>query len=653
MKTALKWILRIVLGIIVLILLFIAGTFATLSIQSKQKEKAAEEKITGPVRHLTLDGYTFRDLNKNGNLDPYEDSRTSVSDRVEDLIFRMTIEEKAGMMLHPFLPEVDSSQDVPGSKLIRLFVSPKDVILNREIRHVTSLLGPDDPVIHVRWHNMIQNLAEQSRLGIPITVSSDPRHSERVGATVTMNAFSRWPDPLGFGAIGDSMTVVEFGRMAAREYRAVGIQTGLHPMADLATEPRWARISGTFGEDAFLSARLTAAYINGWQGDSLSPTSVTCMTKHFPGGGPQEGGWDAHFKYGMNQAYPGNNFEHHLIPFRAAIAAGTAQMMPYYGVPVGQTSEDVGFAFNQEVITGLLKEEMGYQGVVCTDWFVISPYKFLGITFFQGMDHGVEHLECIEKTEKALNAGIDQFGGEYNPQHIIDLVKKGRIPESRIDESVRKLLRIKFQLGLFDNPYVDEDEAREICNNEHFRAAGKEAMLRSMVLLTNGGKDGFRLPLQKSAKVYVMDVDPEVAGQYADVTDNVQDADVVLMHLKAPYELRRGINDGIFHQGSLEFPPGELESISGIMESKPTVVAIYLERPSVIPEIAENAAAVVGHFGATDEVLLELVFGLAQPTGKLPFEMASSMALVTKQKEDVPFDSGDPLFPFGHGLTYE
>lgn len=169
-------------------------------------------------------------------------------------------------------------------------------------------------------------------------------------------------------AIGDPALVEQFADIARQEYLAVGLRVALHPQIDLATEPRWCRIGGTFGEDADLTARLVTAYIRGFQTEHLGPASVATMIKHFPGGGPQLDGEDPHFAYGREQVYPGGHFDYHLRPFRAAIAAGGSQMMPYYGMPIGTPYEEVGFGFNRGVITGLLREQLGFDGIVCTDW---------------------------------------------------------------------------------------------------------------------------------------------------------------------------------------------------------------------------------------------------------------------------------------------
>jgi beta-glucosidase len=311
---------------------------------------------------LTQDGFSFRDLNKNGRLDPYEDSRRPIDERVEDLLSQMTLEEKAGMMFHTMI-----GMNEDGSLLEEIGgVNPhrtSDLVARRLLNHF-NVYEVADPRHMAEWYNRLQKLAERTRLGIPVTISSDPRHAFTQNPATSMMAgkFSKWPEPIGLAATGDPALVEEFGDIARQEYVAVGIRTALHPMADMATEPRWARINGTFGEDAALASQMVSAYIKGFQGDELGPESVACMTKHFPGGGPQKDGEDAHFSYGREQVYPGGNFDYHLIPFEAALEAGTTQIMPYYGMPVGLPIEEVGFGFNKDVITGLSRQESHRRG---------------------------------------------------------------------------------------------------------------------------------------------------------------------------------------------------------------------------------------------------------------------------------------------------
>ena len=275
---------------------------------------------------LTEGDITFRDLNKNGRLDPYEDPRRPIDERVEDLLAQMTLEEKAGLMFHTIAGvNPDGSMAPPPQGFMRTPIA--ELVAERLMNHFNVHALPA-PRLAATWHNRLQELAEGTRLGIPVTISSDPRHAFSNNPLTSFRAagFSQWPEPIGLAATGDPALVEEFGDIARQEYVVLGIRVSLHPMADLATEPRWARINGTFGEDAKLSARLTGAYIRGFQGPALSPASVACMTKHFPGGGPQKDGEDPHFPYGKEQVYPGNNFDYHLIPFDAAFAAGTAQI---------------------------------------------------------------------------------------------------------------------------------------------------------------------------------------------------------------------------------------------------------------------------------------------------------------------------------------
>jgi beta-glucosidase len=604
----------------------------------------AAESVT-----FEIDGRVVRDLNGNGQLDPYEDPRLPLEERVDDLLARMTLEEKAGLMFHPPIgipPEgelLDEPSMLGGDGTTRL-------VAERHLNHFNLYFTPDARTT-AEWHNRLQRLAEGTRLGIPVTISSDPRHSfdENPATSWAAGSFSQWPEPIGLGAIGDEELVRRFGEIARQEYRAVGIHVALHPMADVATEPRWARILGTFGEDFELVGRLTAAYIHGFQGDELGPASVACMTKHFPGGGPQADGEDPHFPYGKDQVYPGGRFEDHLRPFESAFAAGTAQIMPYYGRPIGTDLEPVGFGYNRGVITDMLRGRFGFDGVVCTDWGLVSDLTMHDGSIWEAKAWGVEELDTAERLARIVEAGCDQLGGETLPELLVELVQSGRISESRIDESARRLLRDKFRLGLFDDPYVDPEVAATLCGRDDFRAAGSEAQRRAMVLIANDGL----LPLSPGTRIYVDGLSAEAAAAYGEVVEQPSDADAAIVFRNAPYEPRTAtFIESVFHAGSLEFPPDERDRLLELAAAVPTVLVVHLERPAILTELAEACSGLVGSFGASPEAILDVVFGRFSPSGKLPFELPSSMDAAERQLSDVPCDSEAPLFPLGHGLTY-
>ncbi len=373
------------------------------------------------------------------------------------------------------------------------------------------------------------------------------------------------------------------------------------------------------------------------------------MTKHFPGGGPQADGEDPHFPYGKDQVYPGGRFEDHLRPFESAFAAGTAQIMPYYGRPIGTELEPVGFSFNREVVTDMLRGRFGFDGVVCTDWGLVSDLPMPDGSIWEAKAWGVEELDIAERVARIVEAGCDQFGGETLPEVLVELVQAGRISEARIDESARRILRDKFRLGLFENPYVDPEAAAALCGRADFRAAGAEAQRRAMVLIANDGI----LPLSPGARIYVDGVSAEAAAAYGEVVERPADADAAIVFRNAPYEPRLGtFIESVFHAGSLEFPADERERLLELARAVPTILVVHLERPAILTELAEACSGLVGSFGASPEAILDLVFGRFSPSGKLPFELPSSMAAADRQLSDVPCDSEAPLFPLGHGLTY-
>lgn len=578
---------------------------------------------------------------------PYRDASLPVEDRVEDLLGRMTVAEKAGMLFQTMIAPGPIDEANPHMGL----ASGEHMIGEQLMSHFNVLGTAPDTTALAEWTNALQERASRTRLGIPVTLSTDPRNhfTDNVGTAARAGAFSQWPETLGLAAIGSADLVEAFADTARQEYLAVGIRLALHPQVDLATEPRWSRIGGTFGEDAELSAELVAGYIRGFQGAELGPQSVSTMTKHFPGGGPQLDGEDPHFAYGREQVYPGDNFDYHLIPFRAAIAAGAAQMMPYYGMPVGTVHEEVAFAFNRGIITGLLREELGFAGVVCTDWGLVTDTSIMGQDM-PARAWGLEHLDELSRVERILQAGCDQFGGEARPELVVELVEQGRVTEDRIDASVRRLLREKFVLGLFEQPYVDAGAASGIVGRADFVAAGEAAQRRAFTVLTNVEET---LPVRSPRpRLYVEGVDPEVAAAYGEVVADPASADVALVRMQTPYEPRPGGFEAMFHAGSLDIAADEVERLRALALAVPTVLDMHLDRPAILTGVVDAVAALVASFGGSDAAFLDVVFGRVLPEGRLPFDLPRSMAAVEASRSDVPYDTEDPLFRFGHGLTY-
>ena len=644
-------------------LFFYVATYIILLVTLSCSPKPVEENLANTVLEesdlvQTIHGFSFRDLNKDGKLDFYEDRRQPLENRVKNLLGQMTLEEKAGMMFYSMV-QVNSDGTIEEKPDGGFFAALSPIgVKEIDQHHLTHFNVPTSPAPDTLaiWYNRMQQYAEKTRLGIPLSIASDPRNQGEGGFySVSAETFSMWPSPLGLAAIGDEKLMERFADISRQEYMAVGIRQALHPQVDLVTEPRWPRISGSFSEDADLSARMVKAYIKGYQGEKLGSNSVACMTKHFPGGGPQKDGLDPHFKFQKGQVYPGENFGYHLIPFEAAFEANTAAIMPYYGVPKGQEGiEEVGFSYNKSIITDLLRKKYQYDGVVCTDWGLVSDTQ-IGSFNFAARAWGVENLNTEERIEKLLDAGVDQLGGETKSDVIVRLVKEGKVSEARIDTSVARLLTLKFELGLFDNPFVDVSEAAKIVGNPEFIKAAGDAQRRSFTLLKN---DDNVLPLSPNElKLYIKNIDPEIAAGYGTVVDDPNLADIAIIRLQTPYyqipEIKGNFIAQLFHWGDLDFKDSVLDEIIELTKAVPTVVDIYLDRPAVIPDISEKAKALIANYGASDHALLDVLFGKYKPEGHLPFELPSSMEAVINQKEDLPYDSKDALYPFGYGLEYE
>lgn len=609
-----------------------------------------------PVTRTASDGTTYRDLNGNGVMDPFENPRLDVETRVEDLLGRLSLPEKVGLMFHTVIEAGEDGHvlERPG-RISKSATS--EVVLRKHLTHFNvHALG--DPRLAARWHNELQAIAEKSPHGIPVTISTDPRHAflENVGTSFAANGFSQWPESLGLAALRDPELVEQFADIAREEYCAVGIRAALHPTVDLATEPRWARQPQTFGQDPALVTELGLAYLRGFQGTELGPRSVACTAKHFPGGGPQKDGEDAHFPYGREQAYEGGRFAEHMEPFPPLIDAGVAAVMPYYGMPIGLTVdgeviEEVGFGYNEQIVTGLLREKLGYDGVVLTDWELVND-NHVGDQVLPARAWGVEHLTPIERMDRILLAGADQFGGEECVELLLELVADGRVSEERIDASARRLLAVKFRLGLFDNPFVDEEAAAVTVGRESFRSAGYAAQARSVTVLQNGGEDSAStLPLAPGLAVYAENFTDEAVAAVGTRVTRPADADVAIVRLHAPFEARNDLFlEAWFHQGSLDFPPGLVSRLRSIADTCPLIVDVVLDRPAVVAPLLPFVSALVASYGTSDAALADVLTGRVAPVGRLPFDLPRSMEQVRQHHSDVP-GLGDPLFPFGFGLT--
>ena len=637
------------------IIIGVLSIFLTTFYIKKWIAKTNNYKLIGKEAMVLIEnGHKYRDLNKNGKLDIYEDKNQLIDNRVDDLISQMTVEEKAGSI---FINMIGVDQDgglmeAPSfsDPFTFLMGSTSEMLLVKKMNHF-NIRASHSKESMLKWYNSIQKMGEQTRLGIPITIASDPRHGvpDKIGASIYTPYFSKWPSALGFGAIGDSSIVKEHGNIVRQEYNAIGIKLALGPMADIATEPRWTRIDGTYGEDAETNAKLTAAYIRGIQGDSIDKNSVAAMVKHFPGSGPVENGKDTHFPPG-NQSYKGGYFEHHLIPFEAAFKANVASVMPFYSIPKGITKKNVGGSYNKEIITGLLREHYKFDGVICSDWGLITDIKIFGKLFKPASAHGVEHLTIEERLEKIITAGGDLIGGESLSILLSNLINSNIIKEERIDESLRRIMRQKFKLGLFDDPYLNE-KVLDVFDSQESILKGIEAQKKSLVLLKN--KNNI-LPLDKKSKVYLHGFQTSFESEYE--TTSLDEADFIIAKIISPKGEgveAKSLMQKLLEGGRLDYTKERLDELIPLFKSKPTIVVVSLERPAILTEISKASHALIADFSVSDKVIFELIFGDFSPTGKLPLQLPSSMESVFEQKEDVPFDSKNALYEYGHGLGYD
>jgi beta-glucosidase len=660
------------------------------SLENKAYSQLSKQPALGyrSVKILTEDGFHFKDLNRNGKLDKYEDWRLPYSVRANDLLLKMNVEDKVGFMLisstrlkndwsfeapkttDPITSDFNEEDLVQSINMFSKKALPVPImsaagttkaVTQFHLRHFILRVNTSTEII-ATWSNKLQALCESDGLGIPAIVASNPRNhitkDASIGLSVGKTTFSTWPGELGLSATRALTLVREFADIARQEWTAVGIRKGYMYMADLSTEPRWQRIEGTFGENADWVAKMIYEIVLGFQGNKLSNRSVALTTKHFPGGGATEGGQDPHFFWGKNEVFPGGMFQNNLIPFKAAIKAGTSSIMPYYSMPNNTKYEQIAYAYNKPILTDLLRKELGFKGIINSD---TGPIEM--------MPWGAENLTIQERYKRTLEAGVNIYSGTADPTELLKTVKSGMVDMKLIDNSVYRLLMEKFELGLFENPYVNIDAAVKLVGNSDFQKKANLAFRKSIVLLRNGF---YSLPLKKGTKVYFESyfqkkgASPSNIFQPAEAINGIEfvktpeEADVILLWI-TPGAKSLFDSDGSPLYLSLSKNAVDVDYINKLVAKKPTVLAVNYTNPWVIDEIyndkdQKNVKAVLATFGTTPEALLDIVTGKFNPTGKMPFTTPVSEDAAQNQQSDVPgYLKGKnyPLFKYNEGINYK
>lgn len=637
--------------------------------------------------------FHFKDLNKNNSLDVYEDWRKPLDLRVANLVSLMTLEEKVGMLLINTLNAgekgkmTDAAVDLIEKQKMTRFIFRNTIKSNPVSTGAgNGFAGAQiSPFEAAQFMNAVQELSERTRLGIPALFKSNSRnHIEfdaRAGINVESGSFSSWPKESGLAATRDMELIADFAKIMAEEWRAIGLRGMYGYMADLSTEPRWYRVHETFTEDSDLAAEIIKVLIKNLQGEKLNSKSIALTIKHFPGGGPQEGGGDPHYTFGKNQVYPAGKFDYHLEPFKAAIDAGASSIMAYYGIPVGQPylPNNVGMAFSKGILTDLLRTLLKFRGYVNSDTGIIGERAW-----------GLEDKTLDEQILIAIDAGTDILSGFSNNKQILDLVTSGKLSESRVNLSVTRLLKEQFELGLFENPYVDPNRAAYLVGNSSFQQKADLAQRKSIVLLQNKMTLPLAQPKGKDTlKIFTMGMNTALfkerewtnykvtSGDYNKAKKETlpaisKETDIAIIRIQVSNDGGSDRRFGGADSTELDFLSfsdmakskswkisPSLEDIQAVMQSvgaEKTILSIDFRQPYVLDEASGllHAAGILATFGVGDAAVMDIIMGKFNPTGKMPYALAKTSAAVIKQDPDAPgYPEKDTLFPFGFGLNYK
>ena len=613
---------------------------------------------------IEAEGYQFIDLNSNGTLDVYEDWRKDAETRAADLVSQMSVREKIAQMQHPtFLPRADGK--VPSYLNKWCEGEGIGMLLIRELASVEQAATS---------MNTIQEYAEASRLGVPVLVSMDSVHglSYVSGATVT-------PHNLALAATRDEELVVKLAEVARLEHLAIGVRMTLSPEADIASEPRWGRVMETFGEDPDLVTAMTRAQVVAFQNgtEGINTESIVACLKHFPGAGPQMDGKDTSPIVSDEET-----LQIHLKPYYAALEVNVGSVMPYYSVPLTLDMENSAIG-SAATLQELLRGEMGFEGIIQTDWGMIwAIQEALGT--MTGEEVSDEEAILIGVTESR----VDGIGGESIRliDQMEELTNEGKIDEAILDAAATRIVKVKFELGVFENPYCDVEYAISFVGNEESTALNLEAAEKAMTLLKNDGA----LPLKADTGLNILVCGPRgddmmslVGGwsseqegltiygaiaEYAGDTDTVtfiaddvtaiaeaaKGADVVIVSVGEPsYQ-----HDPPWGYDTLEITSTQqeiLETVKANTNGK-IITVVTGGRPYILTWCDENTNAILEAYYPGQQggiAIAKTLFGNNNPTGKTPIQFPRDMESVNTQSSDVSFDLENPLYDYGWGLSYE
>lgn len=594
--------------------------------------------------------------------------------KIKALLKQMTLEEKVGQ-LQQCGPSLVGAFEVSFEELLdmmfdgrisqeefgRLMSTAEQDFHEEDLR--SGKVGSYNGIDCAATANRLQKIAvEETRLGIPLIFGYDVIHGYR---TVT-------PIPLGESCAWEPELWERTGRMAAEEATAGGVHMTFAPMVDVAKDARWGRVSEGAGEDALLNGLYGAAKVKGFQGDDLTKIdSMAACVKHFAAYGAGEAGRD----YNRVDMSMQRLYEEYLPPYQKCIEAGARAIMPAFndinGVPCST---------NKWLLTDVLRKDWGFDGMTVSDANAIA----------ECVNHGIA-ADKREAAKKALNAGMDMdMTSNTYIAHVADLVKDGEVDEAVLDRAVADILRVKFELGLFENPYKtsEEREASAFLKPE-YRALAREAAVKSMVLLKN---DNNILPLKKDAKVAVFGRNASDKGEMtgawaigahpedcvslvdgltsrgaAFALNDASDADVII----AVVGENKDQSGEASSRADITLPQEQIDMLQELLATgKPVVAVLFNGRPLAIPYVAENVPAILEawHPGVeAGNAICDILFGDAVPSGKLTttFPGASGQCPMyyahmntgrpggkskfTSKYLDAPLE---PLFPFGYGLSY-